>query len=80
MTEIRKSTDPCRCCWHCRYFIRPLPIAGMLDGPVTDVCTVDRYPNQYLQPDQWHQGDKDVLPDDYCERFEIDPPPKTTDA
>ncbi len=39
MTEIRKSTDPCRCCWHCRYFIRPLPIAGMLDGPVTDVVS-----------------------------------------
>ena len=78
MSEVRKSSDPCRCCWHCRFFIRPLTIT-MLDGPVTDVCTVDRCPDQY-QLDQRHQGDKDVLPDDYCERFEIDPPPKTTDA
>ena len=79
VTQVRKSTDPCRCCWHCRHYIRPLTI-DLLDGPVTDVCTVDRFPAQYLQPDQWHQGDKDVLPDDYCERFEIDPPPTTTDA
>ncbi len=45
MTEIRKNTDPCRCCWHCRYFIRPIPVAGLLDGrlltsaPWTDTRT-----------------------------------------
>jgi hypothetical protein len=75
VTEVRKSTDPCRCCWHCRFFIRPIPIEFLLDGPVTDVCTVDRI-DHYAQPDQWHHGDKDVLPDDVCDRFEIDPPPK----
>lgn len=75
MMGIRKSTDHCRCCWHCRFFIRPIPIQLLLDGPVTEVCTVDRYPGQYLQSDQWHQGDKDVLPDDVCDKFEIDPPP-----
>lgn len=78
MTEVRKSIDSCRCCWHCRHYIRP--VADMLDGPATEICTVDRHGPSYRPLDQWQDGDKPVLPDDVCDRFEIDPPPKASRA
>ncbi len=79
MTETRKSTDPCRSCWHCLNYIRRIPNM-LLDGPVTGNSTVDWHTDQYRQPDQWHRGDKEVDADDVWDRFEIDAPPKTTDT
>jgi len=32
--------------------------------------------DSYFPEDRMQPGDKDVLPDDVCDRFEIDPPPK----
>jgi hypothetical protein len=32
MTEVVKSIDPCRCCWHCRYCIRPREASGLRAG------------------------------------------------
>lgn len=75
MTEVRKGSDPWHCCWHCRHYVRPIPVVGMLDGPATEICTVDRHGPSYRPSDQWQDGDKPVLPDDYCDRFEIDPLP-----
>ena len=72
--KVVKSTEPCRCCWHCRYYIRP-SMTLTIDGPVSRVCTIDRKQNHYLNPDQKSPCDKTVLPDDYCGLFEIDPPP-----
>ena len=71
--ERRARYESGRCCWHCRYYIRP---AGefVIDGPVTSVCMVDRekgiYGNEmYLSP-----GDCTRQPTEYCDRFEMDKP------
>ncbi len=60
---------------HCRYYIRPATML-MIDGPVSQICTIDRQKNIYPISDQESPGDRRVQPDDYCGRFEIDPPPK----
>ena len=75
MTTIRKSINPYRCCWHCRYYVRPINLPGLIDGPVTEICTVDE-PSDPYPDDQWRLGGKEVSPDDVCDRFEIDPPPR----
>ena len=73
MMEIVKSTDPYRCCWHCRYYIRPKK-EWMIDGPVSSICTIDRkkiiYPLVYFPS----PGDVERDPDEFCNRFEMDQP------
>lgn len=64
-----------RCCWHCRYYIRP-SVELVIDGAVTAICTIDRqegiYPNSmYLSP-----GDRPREPSEHCDRFEVDYPTK----
>ena len=61
------------CCWHCRYYIRPIEELR-LDGPVSSICVVDRAQNVYVVPGEMMPGDKERKPDEYCERFEMDIP------
>ena len=70
----QKRLESGRCCWHCRHYIRPEELP-MLDGPVTQVCTVERKAVLY-DPDGFHPGDKITQPDYYCDRFEFDIPPE----
>ena len=74
MAKIKKSTDPERSCWHCRYYIRP-DLSFTLDATTGSICFVDRDPALYAGLLQSAPGDHAVHPDDTCIKFEIDPPP-----
>ena len=63
-----------RCCWHCRYYIRPTDEL-MLDGPVNSICTIDRQKDIYPNPMYLSPGDRPREPAEYCDRFEMDMPP-----
>jgi hypothetical protein len=63
-----------RCCWHCRYYIRPVD-SLMVDGPIGNVCTIDRQTGVYPRSDELNPGDKFMAPDDVCQRFEMSLPP-----
>ena len=62
-----------RCCWHCRYYIRPATEL-MIDGPVGSICTIDRKKNSYPSTRHPTTGDMERDPDEFCDRFEIDRP------
>ena len=74
MAKIKKSIDPARSCWHCRFYIRP-DLSFTLDAATGSICYVDRDPSLYTGLLQSVTGDQTVHPDDTCARFEIDPPP-----
>ncbi len=61
------------CCWHCRYYIRP--IEGILDGSVNSICTIDRDPLVYPAISEMTPGDKVRKPGESCNCFEMDIPP-----
>ena len=63
-----------RCCWHCRYYIRPITEL-MIDGPVGSICTIDRVKNVYPIATELTPGDSVRDPDEFCDRFEMDRPP-----
>ena len=62
-----------RCCWHCRYYIRP-KTELMIDGPISSICTIDREKNIYPLFDLPSPGDTERNPDEFCDRFEMDRP------
>ena len=64
-----------RCCWHCQFYRRPTGMT-MVDGPVGYVCTVNRDLSTYALNDVLNPGEKHTLPDDYCGKFELEPPPE----
>jgi hypothetical protein len=63
-----------RCCWHCRYYIRPIT-EMMIDGPVSSICTIDREKNIYPLFSFPTPDDTERDPDETCDRFEMDRPP-----
>jgi hypothetical protein len=64
---------PDRCCWH---YIRPSTAHEYtLDGPIGNVCTIDRKPGVYHLSDELNLGDKYTAPEDSCEQFEVNLPP-----
>jgi len=76
-SEIQVRLAAGRCCWHCRYYIRPVE-AFQLDGPTGNVCTVDRDAGSYATPVSLYAGDTVTEPAFYCDRFEMDLPPETS--
>ena len=62
-----------RCCWHCRYYIRP-KTELMIDGPIDSICTIDREKNIYPRLSFPSPGDVERNPDEFCDRFEMDRP------
>ena len=62
------------CCWHCRHYIRPLSLP-ILDGPATELCTVDRLPGVYPLDTTPTYGDVHRNPDESCIKFEMELPP-----
>ncbi len=74
MAKIKKSTDPVRSCWHCRFYTRP-DLSFTLDASTGSICFVNRDPSYYAVSHEPIPGDKPVHPDDTCTKFEIDPPP-----
>ncbi len=70
--ERKKRLQSGHCCWHCRYYIRP--IEGIIDGPVNSICTIDRVRNVYGVYGEMTPGDKECKPDEYCNQFEMDIP------
>ena len=71
----RKRLELGRCCWHCRHYLRA-PERLMLDGPLGNVCIVDRPKEIYPLQGELNPGEKMMKPDGYCGRFEMEPPPK----
>lgn len=59
-----------RCCWHCKHYVRPLELF-ILDGPIGEVCILDRKKNVYVHGRQSYPGDKHTGPNDFCDRFEM---------
>jgi hypothetical protein len=73
--ERRERYESGRCCWHCRYYIRPTDEL-MLDGPVTKTCTIDRQKGIYPNPMYLSPGDRPREPEEHCDRFEMALPGK----
>lgn len=59
-----------RCCWHCKYYIRPKELF-ILDGPIGETCLIDRRRDVYIFGHQPYPGDKHTGPNDFCNRFEM---------
>ena len=59
-----------RCCWYCKHYVRPLELF-ILDGPIGEVCIIDRKRNEYAHGRQSYPGDKHTGPSDFCDRFEM---------
>ncbi|HID81457.1 MAG TPA: sel1 repeat family protein [Chromatiales bacterium] len=68
--NFTENTNQERCCWDCRYYIRP--VKYMLDGPIHSVCTIDRDRTVYGEYGEMWRGDKKRDPGDSCDRFEPD--------
>ena len=68
-TERQERYESGRCCWHCRYYIRPVE-GFVIDGPVTTICTIDRQKGIYPNPMYLSPGDRPREPEEYCDRFE----------
>jgi len=65
-----------RCCWHCQHYLRPVG-KYLLDGPIGNVCIVDRQKDIYPLQGELNPGDKIMKPDNVCDRFQMELPPKT---
>jgi hypothetical protein len=59
-----------RCCWHCKYYIRSKELF-ILDGPIEEVCIIDRKKNVYIFGHRSYPGDKHTGTNDFCDRFEM---------
>lgn len=73
--QKKKRLQLGRCCWHCRYYLRP-PERLMLDGPIGNVCIIDRQKDIYPIQEELNPGDKRMKPDCICDRFEMEFPPE----
>jgi hypothetical protein len=61
--ERRERLQSGRCCWHCRYYIRPIEVST-LDGPLHSICTIDRVHNMDNVYGELAPGEKYSEPDD----------------
>lgn len=65
-----KDIDKGHCCLHCKHYVRSKGLF-ILDGPIEEVCTIDRKRDVCAYGQQSYSGDKHTGPNDFCDRFEM---------
>lgn len=60
-----KDTNNGRCCLHCQHYLRSQ------DGPIDEVCIIDRKRDSDVHGQRFYFGDKHTEPSDFCDRFSM---------